>query len=625
MTETIISKPALLVDLPEVKNLKSNFVYNYFVEDERVNETPDANGNQSFISTTVNLSSTEQATYTVNSTSVIDADLRAFYGRNSRFPRYVKLTFEIPSIERIIKINRENLDLIFQNGEIPRESALNVFGRTGVSIVDTTLDKTIYRLLTGSLDYNPSQQVTEDATDRLISGIRDSIQPNGYRFASTDARAQASSNVEDAIQQIEFGFSYDTRTAADIANGSLNSSKSVYADEISKTVLGQGAEDLDNLQRQAIADSDPYIIRLTDYEETFKSVINIINDQQEGSATPGEKLKNYLVGFIVQKLAVQSNGTQSLITEKIITTPNATSFLDANVAYGRRYRYNVIAIYACQFEMTQQVRSGRSVFEDRKVSKFVLFASRGAATTVTCEEVVAPPPPVDLKFRYRGDNTGLNITWNFPVNLQRDIKKFQVFRRSSTSDPFQLIKVYDFDDSIVKSSDPEGVPERLITRSLLPTTIHHDTDFNKNSRFIYAICAIDAHGLTSNYSVQLEASYDRYRNKINTRVISRSDAPKPFPNIFLNKDTFVDTMKMSSYTRLNIYFNPDYMTLYNRDGVDVEHIKYYNTDRGDDNTYKMMLVNTDFQQSQVLDIKINDSYIQPPIITPSTARVFRPT
>jgi hypothetical protein len=218
----------------------------------------------------------------------------------------------------------------------------------------------------------------------------------------------------------------------------------------------------------------------------------------------------------------------------------------------------------------------------------------------------------------------LNITWNFPVNLQRDIKKFQVFRRATTSEPFQLIKVYDFDDSVVKTPDPEQVPERLISRSILPTTLHHDTDFNKNSRFIYAICAIDARGLTSNYSVQLEATYDKYRNKINTQVISRSDAPKPYPNIFLNRDTFIDTMKMSGYTRLNIYFDPELITVNNADGIDLKHIQF-NNNRGDDNTYKLMIVNTDFQQSQVLDIKINDSYVQPPVITPSTARVFSPT
>jgi hypothetical protein len=82
---------------------------------------------------------------------------------------------------------------------------------------------------------------------------------------------------------------------------------------------------------------------------------------------------------------------------------------------------------------------------------------------------------------------------------------------------------------------------------------------------------------------------------------------------------------MSGYTRLNIYFDPELITVYDGDGVDLGHIKYYNTDRGDDNSYKLMIVNTDLQQRQVLSIKINNSYVQPPVITPSTARVFSPT
>jgi hypothetical protein len=273
--------------------------------------------------------------------------------------------------------------------------------------------------------------------------------------------------------------------------------------------------------------------------------------------------------------------------------------------------------------MEQILTESGSAVDDRIIVRYVLFASRGTSVAVICEENIAPPPPVDLKFRYRADNTGLNITWNFPVNLQRDIKKFQVFRRRSTSESFQLIAVYDFDDSVVKSADPEQVPERLIRRSILPTTLHRDTSFDKNSRFIYAICAIDAHGLTSNYSVQLEASYDRYRNKINTRVISRSDAPKPYPNIFLNRDTFVDTMKMSGYTKLSIYFDPEVLTVTDDAGNDLQHI-LINRD-ADDNYYKLMIVNTDLQQSQVLDVKINKTYTTPPVITPSTARVFVPT
>jgi hypothetical protein len=605
--ESFISKPALLLDLPEVASISSEFNYNFFTADERVNTTSNAYGRTGFTSTTVDLSNTSTFTNNSATSNVTDVSLRSFYGRNAVYPRFVKVSIAKPPVEinHALTIKKEQI-----GDNVAREAASNTFGRIGVSVVDTSLDQTVYRLLSGSLSI-PSPESTESASQLLIEAIKNSIQPDGYRYAKTDARQGASFAIENALQGLDFGFSYLPNVAGTIADASLNSTKNIYADEISST-----RRELEDLQERAIANSRPYIIRTSDYEAEF----NFVSDTRFGFETN----KNVLIGYIVQKFELTSDGTVNSLKENIITTPSATSFLDPDVAYGRNYRYRVISLYACSFQVNQQITSPGSFEEDRTVTKYVLFASRGRDTSVICEEHITPPPPVDLRFRYRADNTGLSITWNFPVNLQRDIKKFQVFRRRSTSEPYQLLQVYDFDDSISKSADPENVPESLITRSLFPVTIHKDLGFTKNSRFIYAVCAIDAHGFTSNYSVQLEATYDRYKNKVNTKIISRSDAPKPYPNIFLNQDTFVDTMKMSGYTRLNVYFDPEYITVSNSMGVDQNHI-VFNNDRGDDNIYKLLVVNTDFQQSKTLDMKINDSFVTPPVITPSTARVFKPT
>jgi len=606
MTETVISKPALLVDLPEVSSIEAKFVYNFFTPDERTNETSNVYGSVGFTSTDVDLTT---STYTDNigTSNIQNETLRAFYGRNAVYPRFNRITITKPpvAIDRNLSISRTDI-----KGNVAREAALNVFGRVGVSIIDTTLDKTIYRILSGSITALQDQE-TSSASRRILDAVVNNIQPDGYRYAVSDMRQIKVSAVEETLRGLEFGFSFLPTVAGTVADASLSSPKNVYADEISSTQT-----ELNEVEDQSVAGSRPYVLRTSDYEADF----NFIDDAVIVSPT----LKNNLIGYIIQKFGTRDDGTVDIFSEKLDLNPNTTSFIDPEIAYGRSYKYRVISLYACQFQMNQQVTTAFGTEEDKPVTRYALFASRGSDASVVCEEYIAPPPPVDLAFRYRADNTGLNITWNFPINLQADIKKIQVFRRSSTSEPFQLLRMYDFDDSVIKTSDPESVPERLITRSLLPTTLHRDTEFTKNSRFIYAVCAIDAHGYTSNYSVQLEASYDRYRNRINTRVISRSDAPKPYPNIFLNRDTFVDTMKMSGYTRLNIYFDPEYISITDATGDDQEHV-VFNNNRGDDNSYKLLVVNTDFQQSQTLDIKINDSYVEPPVITPSTARVFRPT
>lgn len=616
MTETYFSKPSLLVDLPEVRELKSEFVYNFFSADERVNESSNSYDSDSvygrvgFTSTNIDLTTT---TYTENvaTSNITDQDLRAFYGRKAVYPRFIKITFKNPEANTDNSLRVKTTDI----KNIAREAALNVFGRTGVSVIDTSLDQTVYNILSGSMLDSTNEENTS-VSIRILNAIQNGLQPDGYRYAATDTRQSQLNYIEEALQGLDYGFSYYSSIAGTITAASLNSSKNIYTDEISST-----QDSLKRIEEQAIAASNPYVLRTSDYEADF-NFANIDVNIPSSSRLP--VIKNYLIGYILQKFSTNTDGTTKILNEKVVLNPKITSFLDPDIAYGRKYKYRVISLYACLFQMSQRVVNGRGLEEDRTVTKYVLFSSRGMETSTICEEYIAPPPPVDLRFRYRADNTGLNITWNFPVNPQRDIKKFQVFRRKTISEPFQLIRVYDFDDSVSKSLDPENVPEGLISRNLLPVTIHHDLAFTKNSKFIYAVCAIDAHGYTSNYSVQLEASYDRYRNRINTRVISRSDAPKPYPNIFLNQDTFVDTMKMSGYTRVNIYFDPEYVKITDQRGVDQNHI-VFNNNRGDDNSYKLMIVNTDFQQSQTLDIKINDSYVQPPVITPSTARVFSPT
>jgi hypothetical protein len=229
-----------------------------------------------------------------------------------------------------------------------------------------------------------------------------------------------------------------------------------------------------------------------------------------------------------------------------------------------------------------------------------------------------------------GEAQELAVTWQFPVNLQRDIKKFQVYRRSSISEPFRLLRVFDFDDSIIKTEDPDLIPAQLITTSTLPCTLYKDASFTKDSKFIYAIVAVDAHGLSSNYSMQIEVTYDKYRNRIINKIISRSGAARPYPNIYLNVDTFVDTMKMSGYKKLNVYFDPDYakvqQTTVSTDGsstrspVDFDHIVFSN--ESDDNNYKLMIVNTDMQKSQTLTLKIKNNYVEPNELEGTTSRVF---
>jgi hypothetical protein len=83
---------------------------------------------------------------------------------------------------------------------------------------------------------------------------------------------------------------------------------------------------------------------------------------------------------------------------------------------------------------------------------------------------------------------------------------------------------------------------------------------------MYAICAIDAHGLSSGLSAQTEVSFIKTRNIIDLKAISRSGAPKHYPNFFIDPDldenVFVrtltqDVMASSGKQSIKLYFDAD--------------------------------------------------------------------
>jgi len=202
--------------------------------------------------------------------------------------------------------------------------------------------------------------------------------------------------------------------------------------------------------------------------------------------------------------------------------------------------------------------------------------------------------------------TAARLTWAFPTNPQRDIKYFQVFRRSSISQSFELIKMFDFDDSVIRTPWTETPDEVLIERLSSPKNFFLDTEFNKESKYIYAICCVDAHGISSNYSIQFEVSFDRFKNKMKKKLISVAGAPKAYPNMYLNQDTFVDTIKDSNHSQVEIFFNPEYLQITDEANNDLKLLKM-----DENNNYILSLLNIDLQSQKNVTIVLKDKRILP--------------
>jgi hypothetical protein len=87
-----------------------------------------------------------------------------------------------------------------------------------------------------------------------------------------------------------------------------------------------------------------------------------------------------------------------------------------------------------------------------------------------------------------------------------------------------------------------------------------------------------------------------------TKAISLSNAPKPYPNIYLLRDTFVDAMFDSGHKQMKIVFNPEYYSVYNNKESVIDLISTSQKN----GSYRLQLINLDKQQQQIIDINLDD-------------------
>lgn len=301
------------------------------------------------------------------------------------------------------------------------------------------------------------------------------------------------------------------------------------------------------------------------------------------------------IGYIIDKFEVESGDIIKKKESFFISSPSNTNYLDARIRYGIQYIYSVRTV--CAFSTATVRDSG-----ELQLSRFLIASRPSTFSSVLTEEYIPPPPPADLNFRWDYQRAALQVEWNFPTNPQRDIKKWQVFRRKSINEPFSLIAQLDFDDSVIKTPPTETVDRSLIKLSKSPITFFIDPDFNKDSDYIYAVCSCDAHGMTSNYSMQFRIGFDRIKNKLKKTLISASGAAKQYPNTYLQAELSLDSVKSSNTENMRIYFDPEYLRVNDSAGRDLHFLK--TNSRG--GLYRFMLLNTDRQLQANLDIKISD-------------------
>ena len=598
MATSFPSNTITSVNVPEVNGFDATFIYSFFVPDEKTND----NGS-----------------YFAQGT---DEDLVTGKRRDIevKVPRWVEFSFEPVTIVSNVSVDNEfampisrpqDVEALIKNNLSKIQSELDVssqstsalvlqdisFSRKAARVLN--LSANIRRLVTGNrrdkakfLNSVTSHRIDgnlllEAMNNRSMFGVRYLRKRGHWRSTRGRGRRRVVSAAKNKFRKIQ-----DTKLYTQIN------------DKFMKTVIAAGARNSLN----------PFSGRFSEMLDPAKGIQNNAREQYTDallgtdfssviipidwkSSDDSFQSAAKVIGYLIDKQEILADGSVVNLEPIILTGPTIGAALDTKVKYDSVYRYSVRTIALVQLQATSP-RTGQNL----AVSGLITSRS-SRSVQVKCEELVPPPPPADFNFIWDYKAKKLALIWNFPTNPQRDVKRFQVFRRETIWEPFTLLAEYNFDDSEVPTPRSESPHiDSLLEFGDEPCNFFIDDEFTRDSEFIYAMCCIDAHSFSSNYSMQFAVGFDRYKNSLTKELVSPAGAPKPYPNFLLREELTADAIKDGNHFSARIYFDPEYLTIVDGSGEDME-VLATNKNQGE---YKLSVINVDRQKSQILTFKVED-------------------
>lgn len=587
MVNSLPSKKIAVVNAPQPDGFAAEFHYDFFAPDERTNDTGQ----------TVPEFIRRKPSEAFNASFVEDKNFQ------DKVPRYVKMTWrpvigtkDFIAVNTSIKNNFSKIhndqnfaldeysNIDFQ--DLGADERLNFFVRRALEEVqkgyappgsaESPLDvaKTLNSLTTPSL------------RGTFLASILTNLQNLGITFVTKQNREKIASTLSGQIQKSRSRFQFNNRVLTRILSSATENPVGIFENE-AEILLNEAQQ----REASAISSHNAGIISEGDYDFEVMEYIGIRNIDTPAAFDATVQP----VGYVIDKQEILENGSIVNRDPIIVESPLANTTVDFKVKYGGKYSYRIRTVVFVEVQ-AQDLETDNLV-----AISFLICSQDTPQSVVECLEYVPPPPPADLNIAWDYQQQCARLMWAFPPNSQRDIKYFQLFRRKTISEPFELIKEFDFDDSIVRTIRMETPDPVLVERLPSPRNFFMDREFGRDSKYIYAMCSVDAHGISSNYSIQFEVSFDRFKNKIFKKLISVSGAPKAYPNMYLNTDTFVDTIKDSGHSRMRVIFNPEYLGVVDSNGHDLGLLK-----TGPDAQYQISIINVDLQSQQNVVINLQD-------------------
>ena len=615
-------------DVPEVTGFTGKFVYNFFTRDELYN----TNGDGRFHGSLEVITKNGKPLIIDNFQKEVDASVL-----RSETPRFVELDWTPAQLyneknvsdvvlgeEGFIKKNKSNI-----NDETTMNSPLDApVLKTDFALRNRIVEKLKLSRNILSTDESPlsAQQILQVFADvpEVDSKIAESLLA---KLSFTDKSFVNEIRKIDRDSTFSKAEKYKRKINVDRRVGSMtfnpifdkNQSMAYIADLFFK----------DNHKNFAL-------LRDEATSSNFELNLKVLpgKEKLQGSNNSGLDFKPTTAGYIIERLTADKDGVFTNRSKRnfYIDGKDNTKFIDTQVAYNRSYSYRISAVYLVQFIASVPDDPKTPENEAGKYRFTALVRSTNTKPVVIeAVENIPPAEPDGVLYRFNYEHgKGLLINWQMPVGKQRDIKYFQVFRRRTIKEPFTCIAELDFNDTITKKGNKKmpTIPRKekirgdRIYKFEFPRVFFNDVRFDRRSNFIYAIAAVDAHGLTSGYSAQVEVGFDRIKNVIKLKTISRAGAPKQYPNFFIDPDLdenisvdslTADIMLSSKKESVHVFFDPDCRVAeINQDETSTvkqqaertEVAKSFNKLGA---TYVLNMLNVDRQLARNFKIKLNNT------------------
>ena len=584
------SRSFTTVDVSEPKNLVTKFVYNFFTSDERVNEVGDPRVR-----------------------GIKNETLQKMVDYNSllfEVPRFVEVSFS--QVETFGNEAGDAKNQVIENlSNIAKANSEETVTNIGFVALRETDDESIPRL---------KEKI--DALSRVM-GINFEESDQSKKIADTLAVKQE--DIQSIISPLnDPKFLVNSKKSAGPVSPFLLASDARIISQVNRRLVGacaNSADDSSPLSKSEIistADriSNDFIAIAKQFSFVEQDLDPIIDPIYFEPVDEQKKLLGIAsIGYILTRYRFGDDGRKKQIKTFFLPGSQNTKYLDTEVAYGATYSYDVRAVYQIDAILNgnTQFDLGDDIEEKRNWRvKFLLTSRPSNSSRVRTEEFQPPKEPDGLFYSFNYDEErGLILRWQVPSGRSADTKYFQIFRRKSIFEPFVCIAQLDFDDSKVRTLLPEQIRQERIYTFSGPRTIYEDTDFTRNDKYIYAVAAVDAHGLSSGYSAQTQVGFDKIKNVLVLKAISRGGAPKQYPNFYVDPDldeniavdSFTqDAIFDSGHKKMTIYFTPDARIATMASG-ETENVFYTDKQQG---SYSLHMINLDVQKSDTAVFGIKD-------------------